>query len=68
MHAYMNAISNHSGAGPFNPTTAIGDNATAASNTSPSRQAYRLLLLGFIAAPILAGLDKFFHLLVNWDQ
>lgn len=35
---------------------------------SPAYQAFRLLHLGFIAAPILAGLDKFFHLLVNWDQ
>jgi hypothetical protein len=39
--------------------------ATAAS---PAYQAYRLLHLGFVAAPILAGLDKFFHLLVNWNQ
>jgi hypothetical protein len=31
-------------------------------------QAYCLLWLGFIAAPIIAGLDKFFHLLVNWDS
>ena len=35
---------------------------------SPAYQAFRILHLGFIAAPILAGLDKFFHLLVNWDQ
>jgi hypothetical protein len=35
---------------------------------SPAYQAFRLLHIGFIAAPILAGLDKFFHLLVNWDQ
>jgi hypothetical protein len=27
-----------------------------------------VLYLGFAALPILAGLDKFFHLLVNWDQ
>jgi hypothetical protein len=26
------------------------------------------LRLGFTVAPILAGLDKFFNLLVNWDQ
>ncbi len=32
------------------------------------RQAYQILRMGFTAAPILAGLDKFFHLLVNWDQ
>src|ERR671938_712669 len=36
--------------------------------SSPSRQAYQILHLGFTVAPILAGLDKFFHLLVNWDQ
>src|SRR4026207_1467351 len=35
---------------------------------SPAYQAFRILQIGFIAAPILAGLDKFFHLLVNWDQ
>jgi hypothetical protein len=31
-------------------------------------QAYQILRLGFIVAPIAAGLDKFFHLLVDWDQ
>ncbi|SRR6266404_5406428 len=36
--------------------------------SSPSYQAYQILRLGFIVAPIVAGLDKFFHLLVNWDQ
>lgn len=35
---------------------------------SGSYQAYRILHLAFIVAPIVAGLDKFFHLLVNWDQ
>ena len=35
---------------------------------SPSRQAYLILYAGFILLPILAGLDKFFHLLVNWDM
>ena len=36
--------------------------------SSPSRQAYQILHLGFAVAPILAGLDKFFNLLVNWEQ
>ena len=40
----------------------------ACSTVSPAHQAFRILQVGFIAAPILAGLDKFFHLLVNWDQ
>jgi uncharacterized membrane protein YphA (DoxX/SURF4 family) len=35
---------------------------------SPARQAFWILRFGFTVAPILAGLDKFFHLLVNWDQ
>jgi uncharacterized membrane protein len=43
---------------------------SAAENiaSSPAHQAYRILHFGFTVAPILAGLDKFFHLLVNWDQ
>lgn len=35
---------------------------------APVQQAYRILHVGFIAAPTLAGLDKFFHVLTNWDQ
>ena len=44
--------------------------ATSADNvaSSPAQQAFRILHFGFTIAPILAGLDKFFHLLVNWDQ
>lgn len=34
----------------------------------PDYQAYQILRVGFTIAPIVAGLDKFFHLLVNWDQ
>ena len=33
-----------------------------------NNQAFQILRIGFTVAPILAGLDKFFHLLVNWDQ
>ena len=36
--------------------------------SDPSHQAYQILHAGFVAAPVLAGADKFFHLLVNWDQ
>jgi hypothetical protein len=42
---------------------------TANIETSSSGyQAYQILHLGFTVAPVVAGLDKFFHLLVNWDQ
>ena len=33
-----------------------------------ARQAFRILHLGFIVAPILAGLDKFLEVLVDWDR
>jgi uncharacterized membrane protein YphA (DoxX/SURF4 family) len=36
--------------------------------SSPVYQAYRILYLAFVIAPIVAGIDKFFHFLVNWDQ
>jgi hypothetical protein len=41
---------------------------TARVATAPVQQAFWILRLGFTVAPILAGLDKFFHVLVNWDQ
>jgi uncharacterized membrane protein HdeD (DUF308 family) len=34
----------------------------------PTYQAYQILHLAFVVAPVIAGLDKFFHLLVNWDM
>jgi len=36
--------------------------------TNPVRQAHRLLHVGFVVAPLLAGFDKFTHLLTNWNQ
>jgi len=38
------------------------------STGSHQHQAYSILHFGFTVLPILAGLDKFLHLLVNWDQ
>ena len=34
----------------------------------PARQAYRILHFGLTVAPIVFGLDKFFHILVDWDK
>jgi hypothetical protein len=33
-----------------------------------SHQAYQILHLGFTVLPILAGLDKFFEVLADWDR
>lgn len=48
---------------------AFGPSAAASSRIStPAYQAYQILHIGFVVAPVIAGLNKFFHLLVNWDM
>lgn len=42
--------------------------AAAGTRSGPAYQAYRILQLGFVAAPIIAGLDKFTNLLTDWEQ
>ena len=37
-------------------------------SSDPAYQAYVLLRVGFTLAPILFGLDKFFNVLVDWEQ
>ena len=34
----------------------------------PAYQAYQILYIGFIVAPLVAGLDKFTHFLTDWDK
>ena len=55
----------------------IDSPARATSRTKPhagadvsgrAYEAYQILHVGFVVAPIAAGLDKFFNLLVNWEQ
>jgi hypothetical protein len=38
------------------------------AKADPAEQAFMILRAAFTVAPILFGLDKFFHLMVNWDQ
>lgn len=33
-----------------------------------AHRAYLLLKIAFVAIPIIAGLDKFFHILEDWDH
>jgi hypothetical protein len=40
---------------------------TAVRVSSPTYQAYQILHLAFVVAPLIAGIDKFFHFLTNWD-
>jgi hypothetical protein len=48
--------------------TAATHETLEASSHSPAYQAYQILHWGFVAAPVIAGADKFLHLLGNWDQ
>jgi hypothetical protein len=52
------------------PTAANPEVAVTASawRTNPVAQAFWLLRIGFTVAPIVFGLDKFAHVLVNWDR
>jgi hypothetical protein len=33
-----------------------------------AREAYRVLQVAFVLVPLIAGADKYFHLLTNWEQ
>jgi len=42
-------------------------NPNAADLKNPVYQAYKLLQVDFMIARIVAGLDKFFYAVTNWD-
>ena len=53
----------------FDNRTGINSLGEASAEAArPAYQAYQILHVGFTVAPIVAGLDKFFNLLVNWEQ
>ena len=49
-------------------TTAEEGLAAHLRTADPAEQAFMILRAAFTLAPILFGLDKFFHLMVNWDK
>jgi len=53
-----------------NPTLTTSRTTTQADTnvSGTAYEAYQILRVGFVVAPIVAGLDKFFNLLVNWEQ
>ena len=50
------------------PRISRTNSQTSTDVSGPAYQAYQILHVGFVVAPIVAGLDKFFNLLVNWEQ
>jgi hypothetical protein len=49
------------------PTHPVGLHLDADTH-DPTYQAYQILHWGFVAAPVIAGADKYLDLLTNWDQ
>jgi uncharacterized membrane protein YphA (DoxX/SURF4 family) len=62
MEAHMSRVLS-SGAASATPTAGISFLAAR-----PAYQSYMILRIGFAVLPFAAGLDKFFNLLVDWDQ
>ena len=46
----------------------VGGPELPARGSDPAYQAYKLLHIGFVVAPLIAGVDKFFGFLVDWDK
>jgi hypothetical protein len=46
----------------------LGRDVVEARADNPAYQAYRILHWAFVALPAIVGIDKFTHLLTNWDQ
>lgn len=42
--------------------------ASAIGSSQPAYQAFRILHVGFVVAPVVAGLDKFTNFLTDWTQ
>ena len=49
-------------------TTSLTKAKPDADVSGHAYEAYQILRVGFVVAPIVAGLDKFLNLLVNWQQ
>jgi uncharacterized membrane protein YphA (DoxX/SURF4 family) len=46
----------------------VAPSGRATNSPALAKQAYYILQAAFVAAPILAGIDKFTHLLCDWDK
>ena len=50
------------------PTVSVVPPPGPVDASDPNYQAFVALQTGFVIAPLVAGLDKYFHLLTNWDR
>lgn len=61
-------MSDASPAGTASPRASGATRTHSGSWSDPAYQAFRALQLGFVVAPVLAGIDKFLHLLTDWTE
>ncbi len=54
--------------GRFSAVRRSSDTEAGRDRRDPVFQAFTILRAGFTVAPIVFGLDKFAHVLVNWDR
>jgi hypothetical protein len=52
----------------YNPSLHRAGTVHVTEELKPAHRAYQVLHFAFAVAPIVAGLDKFFNLLGNWEQ
>jgi len=52
----------------YERTASRGATTAEALRSDPAFQAFTLLRVAFTVAPIAFGLDKFFNVMVNWEQ
>ena len=50
------------------PSPRVHPGATSIDLKNPAYQAFWLLRIAFVVAPVLFGADKFAHVLVDWDK
>jgi hypothetical protein len=53
---------------PAAPVTGARLSTTEQLKADPTYQAFWLLRIGFTVAPVLFGLDKFAHVMTDWDK
>ncbi|WP_186760497.1 hypothetical protein [Arthrobacter alpinus] len=50
------------------PSTGLASHALQRTKAEPAYGAFLMLWIGFIAIPMIMGLDKFFDVLTNWEN
>ncbi len=60
-------MAEHASAAASHPSTTAAQTGVETRVATPAYQAYQILHVAYTIAPLIAGGDKFFHLLVDWD-